>query len=145
MPITPSRRSTAGAGLLAVALALLSLGAPWLASAIDCRAPGCDYPAGPEFLPASIAAPGPAACPCPTSCEPAPTRGCTQACGPVRETIGGRQPNRVRPVTAELASVMPPSVERTMIAAADRPRRHFAAPPPHASAPLFIRHQSILR
>ena len=134
--------------VLAVALAVLSLGAPWFASLGDCREPGCvkESAAAPSF--GDFTAPGVQSCPCPSSCETESAGRCAQACDPERGSISGRQPQLFRRGTVErffpaasvdIAAAAPP--------AAPARRRAACVPfyPSSAAAPLFIRNRSIIR
>lgn len=131
---------------LAVALAILSLGAPWFASRGDCRESGCITESEPGLVPEVGAPPGRPPCPCPSSCETEPGGGCAQRCDHVRVSISGRQPQRVRQraveprVLAFAAAVGPDAVP-----AAGSLRWTAAGPSVTPSAPLFIRHKSIVR
>ena len=142
------RRSSVAARALAVALAVLSLGAPWFASWGACRESSCTQQGALTLASTDFAASGAASCPCPASCESEKTRGCGQACGGERDSLSVSQPMRVRRGGAEPSSqalVANPNFE---IAFDTRALRRSASGPSSSgptSAPLFIKHRSIIR
>ena len=134
---------------LAVALAVFSLGAPWVASWGECREPACGALSAPRFAVEASGVPGMPSCPCPASCEPEPAGGCTQACNRELDSISGRQLQLVRRGTVERLS---PAAAVDISTAADPPAppdQLWAARKPllvsSTTAPLFIRHRSIIR
>ena len=134
-------KSPVGARLLVVALAVLSLGAPWLAGKGDCREPGCITECAPGLVP-----PGTPPCPCPSSCETEPSGGCAQTCDRVRESISGRQPQRIRQGAVEPRSpAFAADVGPDAVLAAGSLRWTADGPSVTHSAPLFIWHKSIIR
>ena len=139
-------KSPVGARLLVVALAVLSLGAPWLAGKGDCREPGCITESAPGLMPEVFAPPGTPPCPCPSFCETEPSRGCAQTCDRVRESIFGRQPQRIRQGAVEPRSLaFAADVGPDAVLAAGSLRWTADGPSVTPSAPLFIRHKSIIR
>ena len=142
------RRTSAGARALAVALAVLSLGAPGFAGWGECREPGCTPESSRDLASADFAAPGAASCPCPASCETEETGGCGQACDRERDSLSARQSQRIRRGAAERSS--PAIVAGVAIDAAPDARALWRSPggtsaSASTSAPLFIRHRSIIR
>ena len=139
-------KSPVGARLLVIALAVLSLGAPWLAGKGDCREPGCITESAPGLVPEVFAPPGTPPCPCPPSCETEPSGGCAQTCDRVRESISGRQPQRIRQgAVAPRSLAFAAAVGPVAVVAAGSLRRAADGPPVPSSAPLFIRHKSLIR
>jgi hypothetical protein len=143
-----SLSSTVFVRLLAVALAVLSLGAPWLAGWGECRELGCIKASALELSSATFAAPGTPSCPCPASCETEPPGGCAQACDRERESITGRQPQSTRRGSVDRWSLAAAADLGTTSAHAARVLRltacgQFASS--SSSTPLFIRHRTIIR
>ena len=139
-------KSPVGARLLVVALAVLSLGAPWLAGKGDCRESGCITESAPGLVPEGYAPPGTTPCLCPSSCETEPSGGCAQTCDRVRESISGRQPQRIRQGAIEPRSLAyAADVGPDAVLAAVSLRWTADGPSVTPAAPLFIRHKAIIR
>ncbi len=139
-------KSPVGVRLLVVALAVLSLGSPWLAGRGDCREPGCITESAPFLVPEVFAPPGALPSCCPPSCETEPSGGCAQTCDLVPESISGRQPQSIRQGAVEPRSLaFAAAVGPDAVLAAGSLRTPADGPPAPSSAPLFIRHKSLIR
>lgn len=134
---------------LAVAFAVLSLGALWFASRSDCRESGCGEKRAPGLAVEASGVPGMPSCPCPDSCEPEPAGGCTPACNRGRDSNSGRQPQHIRPGTADRLSATSAVDSAAETAPPAPPGQRWATYGPRSvsstTAPLFIRNRSIIR
>lgn len=140
-------RRKSGAQLLAAALVALFLGAPWLEGLAGCWDADCAETAAIP-APAPWAEAGTSPCACPGGCAEAPGRGCSQSDEPARESLVGQRRGGSRRGVAEAQTLALNSFVSPAPApdAVPPPRPPGGAPPLEtASAPLFIRHRSILR
>lgn len=141
------RRTSAGARALAVVLALLALLAPWFAGWGECREPACAGESARGLSPADFPAAGAEPCPCPASCESEPPGGCGQSCEGGLDSLSGRQPQRIRRGAVERLSLAAATAVGTEGVPDARTSWPGSGGPSFssASAPLFIRHRSIIR
>lgn len=141
----PPLRSPSGVRLLAVALAVSALGAPWIASKGDCREAECQKRSVRQFSAPVFPGPDAAPCPCPESCETEQAGACARSFDRVREANSGRQERRNRQQAPERgASSAVWGVDAGDVPPASSPLVVAWRPPP-PSHPLYLRHRSIVR